>query len=310
VNQDNSRSVDQYLIQVIYPNASQYQTGVKLVNHLMIINKNDTQKLTRSLNTLGDLFYDLLGDYARAAYWWQKSAKMGGSINTLKLARCYFELGSKSAAYELLSAASSGYRGSNKDAIKFWASLGEVDKALEMIESNSQPNMGGRNTNLGRGGSQSPDYMFAAEICRAAGRYDQAVGYYEKAIAGMSNNPFGSRGRGGGRDTGTRANANLEVVKMLNKLDLKKVPDGTYTSSTMGYGGILYVKVSVARGRIVSVEVTQHVETYSYFVRAVQTARRIVSKQGFKGVDTISGATITSDAIINAAAKALANAAK
>ncbi|MBN1975516.1 MAG: FMN-binding protein [Sedimentisphaerales bacterium] len=306
VNQDNSRSIDQYLIQVIYPNASQYTTGIKLVNHLMIINKEDRQKLIRSLNTLGELFYDLLGDYARAAFWWQKSAKMGGSIDSLKLAHCYYELGSKSAAYEVLSTVNRGYRSSGREAIKFWANIGEVDMALEMIESNNQTNMGGRNSGFSRGGSQGVDYMLAAEICRTDGRYEQAIGYYEKVIASMSNNFNNFRSRGG--SSSDRAKANMEVVNLLNNLDIKQVPDGIYTSNAIGYGGILYVNVSVARGRIVSVEVTQHRETYSYFYRAIQTARKIISKQGFKGVDTVSGATITSDAIINAAAKALANA--
>jgi uncharacterized protein with FMN-binding domain len=306
VSRNNPGNIDQYLIQVIYPNDLRHKEGVKLVNHLMIMHKDDTHKLTRSLDTLGNLFYDLFGDYARAAFWWQKSAKMGGTIDTLKLARCYFELGSKSAAYELLATVSSGYRGTNKDAIKFWANIGEVDKALEMIESNNQSNTGGRNSNFGRGSSQGVDYLFAAEICRTAGRYDQAIVYYEKAIAASLNNFSGFRGRGG--STSERAAANMEAVKLLNKLDVKKVPDGTYSSNAIGYGGTLYVNVSVARGRIMSVEVTQHWETYSYYSRAIPTARKIVSKQGFKGVDAVSGATITSDAIINAAAKALANA--
>ncbi len=308
LSQDNSRNIDQYLVQVIYPNTSRYQTGIKLVNLLMIMHKDDRQKLVRSLSTLGDLFYDLLNDYARAAFWWQKSAKMGGYIDSLKLARCYFELGSKSAAYELLANMNSGYRGSNKDAIKFWANMGEVDKALEMIETVSQSNMGGRNS-FNRGGSQGVYYLFAAEICRTAGRYEQAVGYYEKAIEGMSNNFSGFRSRGGG-STGERAKTNMEVVKLLNQLDLKQIPDGTYSSNAMGFGGTLYLNVSVVRGRIVSVEVTQHRETYSYYSRAIPVARKIVSKQGFKGVDAVSGATITSDAIINATAKALANAGK
>ena len=310
LSQDNSRSIDNYLAQVIYPNTSRYETGIKLVNHLMIMNKDDRQKLTRSLNKLGELFYDLLGDYTRAAFWWQKAEQMGGSIDSLKLARCYFELGSKSVAIELLSRANSGYRGSNKDTIKFWANIGEVDMAMEMIESGNQGgNMGGRNAGFGSGFSQNVDYLFAAEICRTAGRYEQAIRYYEKTTAGMSNNYTNFRSRGGGSVV-SRANANMEAVKLLNKLDIKLVPDGTYTSSALGYGGTLYVKVTVAGGRIISVEVPQHRETYSFFTRAIQTARKIVSKQGFKGVDTISGATITSDAIINAAAKALANAVK
>ncbi|MBN2591058.1 MAG: FMN-binding protein [Sedimentisphaerales bacterium] len=306
-NLDNSRSIDNFLVQVIYPNDSRYKTGIKLINHLMILHKDDTQKLARSLSTLGDMFYNLLEDYARAAFWWQKASQMSGSVDTLKLARCYYELGSKSAAYEFLTTSNSGYRGNNKDTIKFWANIGEVDMALEMIESNSQTNMnmGGR---FSRGSSQGVDYMFAAEICRMAGRYEQAAVYYEKIINSISNNFSNFRSRGG--SSSDRAKANMEVVKLLHNLDLKQIPDGTYTSNAVGYGGTLYVNVTVARKRIVSVEVTQHRETYSYFSRAIQTARKIVSKQDFKGVDIISGATITSDAIINAAAKALASAAE
>ncbi len=311
-SQNDSRSIDSYLVQVIYPNDSQYRTGIKLVNHLMIINKGDSQKLARSLSTLGDMFYQLLGDYARAAFWWQKASQKSGSIDSLKLAHCYYELGSKSAAYELLSRTSSGYRGSNKDAIKFWANIGEVDMALEMIESGNQGgSMGGRNAGFGGrgGGTQGVDYLFAAEICRTAGRYDKAIEYYEKLITSSATNSFNNfRGRGGGGNTSERAKANMEAVKLIRQLDLKQIPDGTYTSSANGYGGTLYLNVSVAKGRIISVEVTQHRETYSYYSRAIPVARKIVTKQGFEGVDAVSGATITSDALINAAAKALASA--
>ena len=102
----------------------------------------------------------------------------------------------------------------------------------------------------------------------------------------------------------------MEAVKLFNQLDIEKVPDGTYSSSATGFGGVMYLNVTVTRGRIASVEVTQHRETYSYYSRAIPVARKIVSKQGIKGVDAVSGATITSDAIINAVVKALANAAQ
>ena len=304
-NQDNSRSIDNYLVQVIYPNSTRFQSGIKLINHLMILHQDDRQKLARSLNTLGDMFYDLLEDYARAAFWWQKAAQLSGSVDSLKLARCYYELGSKSAAYEFLTTSNNGYRGNNKDTIKFWANIGEVDMALEMIESGNQNNMGGRG---GFGGTTGVDYLFAAEICRMSGRYDQAVEYYEKLITSASNNFNNFRGRSRGGNTNDRAKANMEAVKLISQLDLKQIPDGTYSSSANGFGGTLYLNVTVARGRITSVEVTQHRETYSYYSRAIPVARKIVSKQGFKGVDAVSGATITSDALINAAAKALASA--
>jgi len=68
--------------------------------------------------------------------------------------------------------------------------------------------------------------------------------------------------------------------------------------------------VVIDGGKIESVKITQHWETFSYLILAEPTARQIVTKQGFEGVDVITGATVTSDAIINAAAKALVNAMK
>jgi len=63
-------------------------------------------------------------------------------------------------------------------------------------------------------------------------------------------------------------------------------------------------------GNIESVKIIKHWETFSYLIKAEPTARQIVTKQGFEGVDVITGATVTSDAIINAAVKALVNAMK
>jgi uncharacterized protein with FMN-binding domain len=160
------------------------------------------------------------------------------------------------------------------------------------------------NTGGGRGSSQGDNYLLSAEICRLSGRYEQAITYYQKA-ASYSNN-WGGRG-GGGRDITTRANANMEATKLLSTLNITRVPDGTYSASSPGYGGTLYINVKVSKGRIESVVVTQHRETSSFFTRAQPTTRKIVVQQGFD-VDTVTGATITSDAIINAAVQALAGA--
>jgi fumarate reductase flavoprotein subunit len=74
------------------------------------------------------------------------------------------------------------------------------------------------------------------------------------------------------------------------------------------YGGPMTVEVVVGSGKVKSVDVVRHWETHSYLVMAQPTARQIVARQSFEGVDVITGATVTSDAIINAAAAALANA--
>ncbi len=117
------------------------------------------------MDTLGYLYYDLVMDYARAAYWWQKFAETGGSVDKLKIVRCYHE-------------------------------------------------------------------------------------------------------------------------------------------------GNLTVKVTIKNAKIESVEVTQQNETPNRYVMAEPITRKIVSKQGFDEVDAVTGATETSDAIINAVAKAIVSAMK
>ena len=56
-------------------------------------------------------------------------------------------------------------------------------------------------------------------------------------------------------------------------------------------------------------KVARH-EDKQYFGAITETPRLIVQRQGLKGVDAVTGATITSEAIINAVAKALAGATK
>ena len=63
--------------------------------------------------------------------------------------------------------------------------------------------------------------------------------------------------------------------------------------------------VSVASGRISDVKVTRHTEK-QWYSSITDTRRQILLKQGAKGVDATSGATITSEAILNATLKALA----
>lgn len=306
-SQSSPSNVDDYITQIIYPNSSRHKAGIKLVNHLMILHQDDNEKLVRSLNTLGNMFYELLDDYARAAFWWQQCQKRGGSVDTLMLARCYYELGSKATAAELLSDVSTS--GNNKELIKLWAKIGEVDKALEMIEtssSTSSSNNGRMGPRGGMGSSRSSNYLLAAEILKGAGRYDEALEYYQKVLALPDSETRAWNHHE--TDGKIKANHNIEAVKLLKTLDIKRVPDGSYTASVEAYGGPMTIKVVVSDSKIESVDITQHRETQSYLVMAEPTIRQIVTKQGFEGVDVITGATVTSDAIIHAAAKALVDA--
>ncbi len=306
-DQYSQKIVDQYLIQVIYPNPSRHKEGIKLVNHLMVMHRDDKEKLKRSLNVLGYMFFDLFDDYARAAFWWQKYSQMGGTPDQLKMARCYFELGSRKTAAELLS----NIRDTdNKELIKLWAKTGEVDKALKLIDSFSGSK---KNNDRMRFGAperdpQSERYLLAAEICRGAGRYDQAAAYYKKVL-GLPDS-YTSPMNHHEIDDKLKAKVNLEAVKQLENLDIKQIHEGTYSGTSTAYGGPLTVQVVIKDGIINSVKVTEHWETPSYMVMAEPTARQIVSRQSLEDVDVITGATVTSDAIINSAVAAVFKAMK
>ncbi len=292
-------------MQIIYPNISQHKQGIKLVSHLMTLHKDSTEKFNRDMDTLGYLYYDLVMDYARAAYWWQKYSEAGGSADTLKIARCYYELGSKEAASEILSKADNN----NRDTIKLWATIGEIDKAIELVKSYT-PETRGRGFQGGENNPQIERDMLAAEIYRQAGKYDAALEYYKKVAATQSSNQ-NRGGRGGdGRSLPNRANANIEAIELIKVLDLNKVPDGSYTGTGTGHEGNLTVKVTISSAKIQSVEVTQQNETPNRYVLAEPLTRKITAKQGFQEVDAITGATETSDAIINAVAKAIVRAMK
>jgi len=85
--------------------------------------------------------------------------------------------------------------------------------------------------------------------------------------------------------------------------------DGTYEGVSMkGMHGELKVEVKVANGKISAVSVTSHKETEGIGTAAIdQIPAKIIEKQSTE-VDAISGATITSVAILEAVAGALDNA--
>jgi len=85
--------------------------------------------------------------------------------------------------------------------------------------------------------------------------------------------------------------------------------DGTYIGSAMGFGGTIKVEVTIKGGRMDAIRVLQHGgETDSYFNKAKRVIAKILSA-GTPNVDTISGATYSSNGIINAVKNALKKAA-
>mgnify|MGYP004483419621 FL=1 len=84
--------------------------------------------------------------------------------------------------------------------------------------------------------------------------------------------------------------------------------DGTYTGSSYGYSGRVNVTVTIQGGQIASIEQSNS-DSPEFFEAAWGTIYpQIMANQSADGVDTVSGATFSSEGILGAVQKALAQA--
>ncbi len=277
---DPSKNVGQFIWTTINENESRWKEGIRFLHYFLVLNQKDPGLSTKTMNALAPMYHNLHQDWARAAFWWEQA----GNTDNIDLAHCYFKLGSKAMATRILRRyESDGTR--HCSVARLWSELGENDKALKMALQTAE---------------ETPDvgFLAAGDICRVMGRSQQALGYYQKVL----DTPLGARDL---KQSKERAKASMEAVKLVDTLDVKRVPDGIYRDSSVGYSGQVFVEVSVGGGRISDVKVTRHTEK-QWYSSLTDTRRQILLKQGAKGVDATSGATITSEAMLNATLKALA----
>ena len=83
---------------------------------------------------------------------------------------------------------------------------------------------------------------------------------------------------------------------------------GTYTGTAAGKNGDVKVEVTFSANAIDSVKVVEHSETAGISDGAIENIPAAIVENQSLAVDTVSGATITSDAILNAVADAVAQA--
>ena len=292
---NNRRNVGQYIWDIVNQNPSQWRRGIRFMRYLLDYHKSNATLRNRVMNEMGRMYHNLLQDYARAAFWWQQAGvdreNSPYARNGVFLAECYWKLGSKQKAMELIRRTPMQFA-----TIKLLGEMGELETALRVADANMN-------------GSVAVHACIAAgDACRAAGEYEKAIGYYQELLAmstaGMKMAPASFLKR-----MQRRAQANIEGIRLYNMLDLSRVPDGTYRAGSLGYEDQVQVEVVVRSGRIESVEVVQHREK-QFYSALEDTTRQIVQKQGVKDIDATTSATITSEAIINATAKALATAMK
>lgn len=285
---DSSKNVGQYIWDRINPNENKWREGVRLMHHILST-AQDAGLRERVMLTLGTMYHNLHQDYARAAFWFQQAglAKSPGSRPQagLQLASCYWQLGSKPMALATLKSMSRTPYG----AIKLLGDLGETTDAIAMAER------------FGKSGDASVCFLYAGDACRVAGQLKNAEDYYRRAITAIkpeeADQPHRQRDK-------ARAESSLAAIAFYT-LDPARVRDGTFAASSIGYEGDVQVEVTVRAGRIEDVRVVQHREK-QFYSSITDTPAKILARQSVKEVDSTTGATITSEAIINATAKALA----
>lgn len=282
------RNLGQYIWDIVNPNPAKWKEGVRLMHHVLTVNKDNPKKVAETADHLGTMYHKLLRDWPRAVFWYRKALKLGDynpDDYTLELSECYWRLGNKDMCLQELKTIESDDT-HHAGVVKLWGDLGHFDEALRLAELKAKEDR----ADVG--------FRAAGDVCRLAGRTDQAVAYYEKALHTPNNWK-------GWTHHQERVRASLDAVKLFDQLDPKRVADGAWQSTVNGYAGPLTVEVKVKTGRIESVKVVQHKE--KQFYTAIQdTTDRILQKQNLRGIDLTTGATITAEAIVNASAKAMA----
>ncbi len=282
---NNQKNIAHFVWDVVNPNSGRWRSsGIRLFHHLLELHGDDPATQQRIRNELGMMYFRFERDYARAAFW----LRLAGAdrpdfpfFSGVALAECFWRLGDKSLALKQLE----NLKTTTPGLVKLLGEMGETDQALvagkELIEQS--PTVG---------------FLYVGDVYRNVGRNKEALESYEQALAASTGNKRLEMFR-------RRAEANIFSLKAFEMLDVKKIADGTYHGASFGFDGPIHVDVVVKSGRIVDVRVTEHKEK-QYYSSITDTCRQIKEKQGLRGVDATSGATITSEGIINAAAQALA----
>ena len=148
--------------------------------------------------------------------------------------------------------------------------------------------------------NQAAVYDALGDLYAELGDKAQAREHYVKAIElfPKSKQPYG------------RHLLSRRAVKVRGKIDLLdigalepgKLADGKYSGDSLGYTGPLRVTVTVRRGRIADIAVRHTEKIHQNSTKIIP--KRIVETQSLK-VDAVTGATVTSQAIVGATLDAI-----
>ena len=100
----------------------------------------------------------------------------------------------------------------------------------------------------------------------------------------------------------------LALAMLLSSTAALAMTDGTYTATADGRNGPVTVEVTIAGDAIEKIEVLSHEETPGIGTNATDTLPDTIVDSQSLGVETVAGATITSEAILAAVADCVAQA--
>ena len=106
------------------------------------------------------------------------------------------------------------------------------------------------------------------------------------------------------KNNAAKEKAAKEAQAIGSEVSTDGLKDGEYEGTATGYGGPLTVRITVKGGKLTDIKVISQTETPEYFNRAKAVIGKILSS-GNVNVDSVSGATISSNAIKKAVADAL-----
>ena len=246
----------QYIWDIINPNENKWQSGVKLMHHLLSVHEDDPKTNRRVMSSLGSMSFRFFQDYARAAFWWRQAKVSPSSLDGVSLAECYYRLGNKRMALDALNA-----RLLRVETIKLLGNMGQTRQALQIADAYvrqvKEPQWG---------------LLAAGDVCRGAGQYKKAISYYQRVVdsADMKNEQYDQRAR-------SRAQQSIDAIRQFELLDIARIADGQYEAEALAYEGPLAVKVTVNQGKIQIVEITKHKEK-QYYSALRDMPQQIVAK--------------------------------
>lgn len=130
-------------------------------------------------------------------------------------------------------------------------------------------------------------------------------------ISAVKNALTGEKDSGttGSSQEGTSGNQNTTPEAVGSVQEPSSYKDGTYYGTGSGFAGNLKVEVVISGGKISSIQIVETNDGSEYIQKASGVISQILNAQSTNNIDTVSGATFSSNGIIKAVRNALSQAA-